>query len=139
LAAETVYIFDACAVIALLQQEPGAERVSALLEESGNRCLLHTLNLCEVYYDFLRRGDASLANALEGVLRSTGFELTDSLQPSSFWQTAGRIKAEMRRVSMVDCFAVALTIQERGILVTSDHHELDAVAAAKICSVEFIR
>jgi PIN domain nuclease of toxin-antitoxin system len=52
-------IFDAGALIALLQDEHGAETVEMLLLDSSNSCHVHVTNLCEVFYDFLRRGDES--------------------------------------------------------------------------------
>jgi hypothetical protein len=48
LRAEDVYIFDACAIIALLDAEPGAEVVERLLAEESHRCVIHLLNVCEV-------------------------------------------------------------------------------------------
>ena len=49
-------ILDACAVIAFFRDETGAENVENLLFNSDNYCLIHTINLCEVYYDFYRSG-----------------------------------------------------------------------------------
>lgn len=72
------------------------------------------------------------------MLLASGFEI-DPLIPSSLWRTAGRLKARLRRISLADCFALALTLREGGTLVTSDHHELDAVQAAGICPIRFIR
>lgn len=134
--AENVYVFDACAVIALLDAEPGAEVVEALLSGEGHRCVIHLLNVCEVYYHIYRRTDQQRADKLKGVLESYGFELEDSLVPA-LWREASRLKAEWRRVSLVDCFALA--IQEQATLVTSDHHELDPIAAAGLCPFRFIR
>ncbi len=56
----------------------------------------------------------------------------------SLWQEAGRLKAK-GKVSLADCFALALTNRVGGTLLTSDHHELDAIAAAGICNITFIR
>lgn len=136
--AEQVYVFDACAVIALLDQEPGSEVVEALLEEGSNRCVIHVLNVCEIYYHVYRRADKDRAGNLESILRGLGLELEDSLA-ETLWQGAGRLKAEWRRVSLVDCFALALAIREKATLVTSDHHELDPVAQADVCPFRFIR
>ena len=41
------YILDACAIIALLRDEPGARIVEQLLLEQN--CMSHAVNLCEVY------------------------------------------------------------------------------------------
>jgi predicted nucleic acid-binding protein len=136
-AAEAVYVFDACAVIALLHAEPGAREVAVLLKP-GRRRLIHIINLCEVYYDMLRRGRVEAAHSLEKVLGGIGLEI-DSGVPSSIWQRAGDLKARLRRISLADCFAMALTLQENGVLVTSDHRELDPVAEAGICPIHFFR
>jgi uncharacterized protein with PIN domain len=138
LPAEEVYVFDACAVIALLDDEPGAKVVEALLEQDGCRCVIHILNVCEVYYHIYRRAGEKRAAELTDVLKSNGFKLEDTLL-TALWQKAGQIKAEWRKVSLSDCFALALTIQEGATLVTSDHHELDPLAQAGLCSFRFIR
>jgi uncharacterized protein with PIN domain len=103
LPAENVYIFDACAIIALLDSEPGAEVVETLLAEESNHCVIHLLNVCEVYYHVYRRADQQRADKLRGVLESYGFEIEDSLLPA-LWQEASQLKTEWRRVSLVDCF-----------------------------------
>jgi uncharacterized protein with PIN domain len=138
LPADKVFVFDACAVIALLDNEPGATVVEALLADENNRCLIHLLNVCEVFYHVFRRADQERAGKLSDILETYGFVLADSLGPT-LWQEAGKLKAVWRRVSLVDCFAVALTIEQEGTLVTSDHHELDPLAEAKVCPFRFIR
>jgi predicted nucleic acid-binding protein len=138
LPAEAVYVFDACAVVALLDDEPGAEIVEALLENDEHRCLIHVLNACEVYYHLYRNADQSRATQLPDLLKGYGFEFDDSVA-TEFWQEAGRLKAEWRRVSLADCFALALALREQATLVTSDHHELDPIAQAGLCPFRFIR
>jgi uncharacterized protein with PIN domain len=138
LPAEQVYVFDACAVIALLDNEPGATAVEALLEVEGGRCVAHVLNVCEVYYHIARRAGTERADKLKDVLESYGFEIEDSLA-TELWQKAAQIKADWRKVSLADCFALALAIREKGTLVTSDHHELDPLAKAGLCEFRFIR
>jgi len=75
LPAENVFVFDACAIIALLDAEPGAEVVETLLAGDSHRCVISILNLCEVYYHIYRRADQQRADKLRGVLESYGFEL----------------------------------------------------------------
>ena len=65
MASDSVFVFDACALIAILGDEPGAEVVEDLLQETANRCLLHAVNACEVYYDLCRRGNTQDADTLE--------------------------------------------------------------------------
>lgn len=141
MAAEPVFVFDACAVIALIHGENGAGTVASLLSEPENRCRLLAINLCEVFYDGLRRGGVtSVADAarLEDLLAKSGFDIeTEISRP--LWESAGQIKAEFRKISLADSFALALTLQEKGTLVTSDHHEFDPIAAAGVCSIQFFR
>jgi uncharacterized protein with PIN domain len=138
LAAETVFVLDACALIAILEDEPGAAVVEELLQEPANRCLIHAISACEVYYDLCRRGNTEDADTLEALFAEYGLELLETL-PSNLWRIAGKLKAEWRRVSLADCFVLALAIREEGILVTSDHHELDPIAKAGVCPIRFIR
>jgi uncharacterized protein len=141
LAAEPVFVFDACAVIALIHGEVGAGTVASLLSEPENRCRLHAINLCEVFYDGLRRGgvtSAADADRLEDLLAKSGLDIETGI-PRPLWESAGQIKAAFRRISLADSFALALTLQEKGTLVTSDHHEFDPIAAAGICSIQFFR
>jgi predicted nucleic acid-binding protein len=56
-----------------------------------------------------------------------------------FWQMAGALKATVRRISLADCFAVALAQATGGSVLTSDHHEFDPLAERGVCSVTFIR
>jgi uncharacterized protein with PIN domain len=138
LAVEAVYVFDACAFIALLEDEPGSAVVEALLKDPSNRCLIHAVNACEVYYDLCRRGDLEGAASLDSIFSGYGLALLDTMPPA-LWRRAGDLKAAWRRVSLADCFALALAIQENATLVTSDHHELDPIAEAGVCPIRFIR
>ena len=138
MAAESVFVFDACAFIALLEDETGADVVEALLQEATNRCMIHAINACEVYYDLHRQGNTEDADALEELLAEYGLELVETFS-SSLWRAAGKLKSEWRRVSLADCSALALTIEVAGTLVTSDHHELDLISEGGICPIRFIR
>jgi predicted nucleic acid-binding protein len=54
-------------------------------------------------------------------------------------RAAGKLKAEWRRISLADCFALALALGENGTLLTADHHELDRLAQEAIAPIRFIR
>jgi uncharacterized protein with PIN domain len=137
-AAEAVFILDSSAIIALIEDEPGANRVAALLEDKSCRFILHAIHACEVFYDRLRRGPPEDPRILESMLLTSGIEV-DPLIPYALWQEAGRLKARLRRVSLADCFGLALTLREGGTFVSTDHHELDPVHAAGVCPIHFIR
>lgn len=136
--ADAAFVFDACALIAFLEDESGADIVETLLQNTEHRRLIHTLNVCEIYYDLVRRGHVGDAEVLDELLIDLGLVLVDEL-PSSLWQTAGDLKAHWRRVSLADCLAVALAIRECATLVTSDHGELDSLSEAEVCPICFIR
>jgi uncharacterized protein with PIN domain len=133
-----IYILDASAIIAYLRGEPGADAVSAILVDSGHLCLAHALNLCEVYYDFYRVNGGTAARDAMRDMFALGVQLRSDLS-IEFWQRAGKIKAELRRISLADCFAVALAQSMAGTVLTSDHHEFDSLAAWGVCAVSFIR
>ena len=51
------YVLNACALIALLQDEPGADKVSEVLNAANKgeaTIIMHKANLLEVYYDAYR-------------------------------------------------------------------------------------
>ncbi len=43
------YVFDACALIALADDEAGADVLESYLVGRDNVCFVHSLNFCEVY------------------------------------------------------------------------------------------
>jgi len=131
-------VLDACAMIAYLRGESGADKVDALLLDKNNTCLAHAVNLCEVYYDFMRAADENSAHTAIADLKSVGLMAREDMD-SAFWQEAGKYKATIKKVSLADCFAMALTNRMQADLYTSDHHEFDPIAASGVCSVKFIR
>ena len=60
--------------------------------------------------------------------------VTSRLTPVS----PGFPKAIHRRVSLADCFAVALGNKLDATILTADHHEFDALADRGVCAVGFI-
>ncbi|MCA1631638.1 MAG: type II toxin-antitoxin system VapC family toxin [Acidobacteria bacterium] len=132
-----IYVLDACAMIAFLKGEAGADVVEKALLDADSQCLAHAINLCEIYYDFHRAGGESAADDAIGDIRTLGLaERGDFDEP--FWKEVGKLKAK-GKISLADCFAITLTNRVGGRLLTSDHHEMDSIAAAGICNITFIR
>ena len=131
------YVLDACAMIAYLRSEPGAEVVSHLLKQPEGRCAAHAVNLCEVYYNFLREADRSRAEEALSDLMDVGIAVRRDLG-DAFLKRVGDLKG-IHRISLADAFAIALAQEEDVPLVTSDHHEFDALSQAGVCAFEFIR
>lgn len=132
-----IYVLDACAMIAYLRKEQGADVVLKSFVELGSLSIAHAINLCEVFYDVHRKSDEDAANSVISDLRSIGVVDRNDLD-ETFWKDVGRLKAK-GNISLADCCAIVLTNRVGGTLLTSDHHELDRIAAAGICSITFIR
>lgn len=131
-------VIDASALIAYLEDEPGAEMVDTMLGGSSDVCFAHSINLCEVYYGARREHGEQIAQEAIAMLRKTGLSIREEMD-EDFWQAAGRIKADYRRVSLADCMCTALANRIGGEVVTADRHEFEALAAAGSCKVRFIR
>ncbi len=131
-------ILDACAVIAFFQNEAGAENVENIIFDSNNNCMIHAINSCEVYYDFYRSAGETKANKVIEDLENLNIAIRYDMT-AHFCQQVGRYKARIKRISLADCFALALANQEKGILVTSDRKEFEPVISLDICQINFIR
>lgn len=121
-----VYVIDACALIALINQETGSEVVRDLLKKSeSGRChvKMHAVNLCEVYYDCLRVKNSKVADELLKTVGTMPLEVISSIE-NSLLKEVGLIKAR-QKVSLADAFAIGLAKVSKAHLVTSDHHELE--------------
>lgn len=99
--------------------------------------MAHAVNLCEVYYDFHRAAGESAADGAIADMRTLGLVERGDFD-EAFWKEVGKLKAR-GKISLADCCAVALANRVGGTLLTSDHHELDAVAAGGVCGITFIR
>lgn len=129
---------DANAVTAFLRGEAGQEVVAARLTDPDAVNVIHAVNLCEVYYDALRMGGQAAAEEAIARTYAVGVQLRDDMDPA-FWQSVGQLKVNPGKVALADCFALALAIRLGATMVTSDHHELDAVVPLGLCPILFIR
>jgi PIN domain nuclease of toxin-antitoxin system len=134
-----IYILDACAILSLIKNEDGSAVVRQVLESEDNVCLVHAVNLCEVYYDCLRCYGNDPTENLLVKLTEAGLIIRSDMD-NDFWKAAGALKAR-GRISLADCFAVALTVREDAVLLTSDHHELEPLISTHgfPAKVQFIR
>jgi predicted nucleic acid-binding protein len=116
---------DACAVIAYLRQEPGAEILKELIERPTTFLAMHVCNLGERYYDFFRA--EGLTAAQTAWTNTLALPLTLHRDADdAFIQRVGVMKVE-ERISFADAFALALAERLNIPLVTTDHHEFDAI------------
>ncbi|MEQ8224401.1 MAG: PIN domain-containing protein, partial [Candidatus Eremiobacterota bacterium] len=89
-----IYVLDSCSLIAFLWDEPGSDLVEPLLM-SSDTCFVHIINLCEVYYDLLRRTEAV---KVEKLLKNIT-DLVIVRNDMDLWKEAGKYKAELKRIS----------------------------------------
>jgi predicted nucleic acid-binding protein len=135
-----VYVLDACAMIALLSKEAGAEKVAEVYKKavSGEAALvMHKLNLLEVYYGIFREyGKEDADKFLEKIRQSPiaiDHEITDGI-----FAEAGRLKASYK-MSLADSIALAEASVSGGAILTADHHEFDVVEKNEKIRFQWIR
>lgn len=134
---EASVVLDACALIAFLNDEPGADTVTSLFE-SETSVEMSVINLLEIAYDAVRRcGDA---NAVADLLNAAG-QLPLKIHwkiSSEVFRQAARLKAE-NRISLADAIALATADSLGAPLATSDHHEFDPLEQKSAARFIWIR
>jgi predicted nucleic acid-binding protein len=135
-----VFVLDACAMLAVLANEAGADIVVGIYKKAASgevTLLMNKLNLLEVYYNLFREyGKDHAGNFLDIVRHSpivVNHEITDSV-----FMEAGRLKASYK-ISLADSIALAETLVSGGTLLTADHHEFDALEGKESISFSWIR
>ena len=122
------FILDACALIAFLGDEPGADLVEDLLEKAANgthQLMTHKINLLEIYYGVYRDDGDETADLVLQKIKELPVQIISSLSDAVFLE-AGSLKAQ-QKLSLADSIAVAEANIRKARLVTADHHELDAL------------
>jgi len=115
-----IYVLDACALLRLAQDEPGAGQVEEILrtaQAGGCRVLLHQINLGEVVYRIGKGFDWTVAERKQAEIGLLPIEAV-AFSNDIFW-AAVKLKAHYP-MSYADCFAAALAMQNKAVLLTSD-------------------
>jgi PIN domain nuclease of toxin-antitoxin system len=134
------YIFDACALIALLTEENGYKNVEKIIEESKNnraQIIMHNVNLLEVYYDVYKLYDETSAMEFLDEIKNAPIKLVTEVNDDIIIN-AGRLKRKYK-ISLADSIGLAETIISNGTFVTADHHELDAIEKNEEIDFTWIR
>jgi len=134
------YVMDACAILALLRDEPGADKVADILNAAnkGNATIvMHKANLLEVYYDLLRTHGKEKANIILSEIKKRPIEIISEISDELFTE-AGRLKATYK-MSFADSFALAQAVVSDGALLTSDHHEFDVIEGKEKINFAWVR
>lgn len=116
-------VLDACAVIAYLNDEEGAQKIDDLLAES-RPLLMAGINALEVAYDAVKTtGEPSAAAEAIRLIEKMPCHIKWTLTQAVL-VLAAQFKA-VNRISLADSVALGLTKSLNAKLVTSDHHEFD--------------
>ena len=134
------YVLDACALIALLQDEPGADKVSDAFNAAYKGeadVVMHKANFLEVYYDTYRFRGKEQADLMLAEVKKQPIRINSEITNEIFVE-AGRLKATYK-VSFADTFALAQAIVSGGALLTTDHHEFDAIEGSENIEFAWVR
>lgn len=113
-------VLDSYAVMAFLEDEPGADLVRGLIlkaEEGSVKLLMSVVNLGEVWYSIARTTSPETADQYVREIQGMAIETVDA-----DWQLtrqAAAFKAEVN-IAYGDCFAAALAKDRKADLVTGD-------------------
>lgn len=133
-------VLDSSAIIAHLANEPGGSTISRLLEDNtlAGTIHAHAINLCEVFYQYSRVTDVIQARGFLEALEQDGIIRCEDMD-AAFCEDAGQIKAQWKRISMADCFGLALARRLDADFYTADRHELEILLRANVAKIRFIR
>ena len=122
------YILDACALLAFLNDEEGADTIEELLIQSAtdNSVSMSIVNLLEVYYCELRDKGSEIAQIVLDMVQHYSIKIVNMVSEQVFHE-ASRLKTTYK-MSLADCIGIATALELSGQFVTSDHHELGSMA-----------
>ena len=133
------YVLDACALIALLKDENGADKVVEVYQKVNSDeavIIINKVNLLEIYYGFYQDCGKEYAEKILDNIKRSIVTITDI--SDNVFEEAGRLKATYR-ISLADSVALAETSISGGTLLTADHHELDIVEQHEKMRFHWIR
>jgi len=134
------YNFDACALIAFLNDEEGADAIEKILTQSSandDTLSMSVINLLEVYYAELRDKGSDIAQVVLDMAHHYSIKIVDTVSEQAF-KEAARLKAAYK-MSLADCIGLATTLETSSQFVTSDHHEFDTVAEKEAFPIFWFR
>ena len=115
------YLFDSCALIAFLNDEPGADKVASITEQAGDgtdRVFISSVQALEVYYDRIYIKGLEYANTFLENLYSSPIVVLHDISREVIIE-AGRFKTTYS-MSLADAIACATAKSLGATLVTKD-------------------
>lgn len=126
------YVLDSYALLALLQDEPGAQDVEDLIVSDDTEVTVSVINIGEVFYILARKVGKEAAYAFERrVMETPKIVVADAS-----WQrvkSAATLKT-VGGLSFADCFGASLSLELDATLVTGDSEfeRLEGTAGLKV-------
>ena len=114
------YVFDSYALLALLEDEKGADLIAGILTKQENQVYLSIINMGEIYYLLLRRkGMEQAEKVIESVALDDAIVVAEASWDRVRAAAAAAVKAE-GGLSYAVAFAVALAKELNAPLLTGD-------------------
>lgn len=113
-------ILDAYAIMAFLEDEPGADAVCQIIQsafEKGDSLMMTVVNLGEVWYAIARSNSPEVADRYVDEIHNMGIEVVNA--DWALTRQAAMFKAR-GNLSYADSFAAALSALKNAPLVTGD-------------------
>ena len=135
-----LFILDACALLAVLSMEKGAENIRDLFQKTVDNqavLMMNKFNFLEVYYKIYKAYGKTEADDLLKTIEQMPITIEDTLTNEVF-KEAGRLKSKYK-LSLADSIAVAESIVNKGSLVTADHHEIGPIEMAEKINITWFR
>lgn len=126
---KSVYLLDTSAILTLLEDEEGAQRVESLLRRE--EVLLPFLALLETYYITLQEQSEDVADKRYALLKQLSATILWNVDEPTLL-TAGRLKANYR-LSLADALIAAFAVRHGAVLV---HKDPEMAALSKIVQLE---
>ncbi|EKD92465.1 MAG: hypothetical protein ACD_28C00426G0005 [uncultured bacterium] len=129
------YTLDASALLALIKDEKGADKVRHVLR-SKTQPFMHALNFLEVGYN-VKKKCPNQYREIDLYLKTIPVAIVQLLTPD-ITDYAKYLKTKYK-LSLADSIGVALNAFLGTTFLTSDRHELEAVAKGEKVKIEFLR
>jgi ribonuclease VapC len=126
------YVLDSYAILALLRDEQGAERVKAVLREAQAGQAQAAMNLGEVAYIVERRWGQTRLRDVLAYLTAVPLQIIEAAYPQTL--AAAHLKANYP-LSYADAFAAALAQELDATLLTADP---EFTAVAHLIQIEWL-
>ena len=134
------YVLDACALLALINNEEGADSVEAILREALDgkvEVYMNKINVYEIYYGIYRVEGKDKADETYQLIQRQPINIIDTFEDDVF-KEAAKLKSKYK-MSLADSIALGKTVFRNAFLLSSDHHEFDLVEQHEEIRICWIR